>query len=496
MVRHIIPAANHHQFLIKVSLAEALGNRPVLLIGDSLSISGTQHSNDNRFWEFFVDSLQSNTRYNLQLLDDNDTSLADGWHLKTYPHPDSVANELTILSYTCAGGFPERVLNQEIFLTTEQKHLLLKKGLSFGPDVVIANGDHIYWDRKTMKRGLAKKLLQKRTDNIYGKLDLTKAMSSEPNFEVIKNIADAQIAELYGCLLRSTPSYFIPDDHDLLENDEAHSDLITLPPDQYGIDGHHTIQKLYYPEFLPDTNRPSKMSGQHLKRNWNYGTFRYGNLLETLLYDCKRYTSLDGKDAVLVAKDAEGWLINRTLQSNAKHMMHIPSSQIGLSAGKWSEWYPDVFQEDGTLGIGDNKKYKWQKGWWLQHQRILKAWLESGRTPVFLQGDLHISSYALIEQSGDLDFCNKPIHAIGTGTLGTGDFGFPGSFRGTSGQVPLDLVASSIVDPLEKNGFSILHITPEKIKIIMYAWRPIDGEAAIQNLEPILVKEILRSESL
>lgn len=493
-VNHIIPAANHNQILLKVSLTEAQDEAPRLALSDSLTVTGQALSGDKRFWKFFVDALHADTEYELSLSDYKGNPLSDHWPLKTYPHPDSLVEELTILSFTCAGGVPERVLNQEIFLKTEYKHELLKKGLSFNPDVAIANGDHIYWDQLTMDKSTIKKLLKLRLNSIYGELDLSQSMTSKHNFETIKRIADAQIAELYGCLLRSTPTYFLPDDHDLFENDEAHADLITLPPETYGIDGQATIQNLYYPEFLQDRNRSINLTGAYNEQNRNYGTLRYGKLMEALLYDCKRFTSLDGEDAVLVARDAEDWIIDRTTHSNANHLMHIPSTPVGLTAGKWSEWYPEVFQQDGQIGVGAIKKLEWQTGWWQQHQRLMSAWIDSDRIPIFLQGDLHISSYSEINKSGEIDFGTQPVHAIGTGTLGSGTFGFPSSFRGTAGVVPQALQSKQILKPLEKNGFSIIKVTPEKIKISMYAWRPVDGLETIENLEPILIREILRAD--
>jgi len=427
-------SANHHQFLIKVSFKKALKDTPTLSLSDTISTEGKSLSANKRFWEFSVDSLSPNTNYSLELRSPDAQPLADSWELKTFPHPDSMVKDLTILAYTCAGGPEEKVLGREIFLKTAYRQKLLKKGLKFDPDVVIANGDHIYWDRKTMDNSMLKKLLKLRLDNIYGNLDLEQSMDSEENLKTITSIADAQIAELYGCLLRSTPTYFLPDDHDLLENDEAFGDITTLPPRDYGIDGQNIIQKLYYPEFLADVNRPSTLSGSTGTRNRNYGTLRFGKLLETLLYDCKRFTSLNNDKAVLVAPDAEEWIINRTISNETDYLIHIPSTPIGWTAGKWSEWYPDVFQPDGSLGIGETKKYKWQIGWWHQHQRL-----------------------------------------------------------GTTALVPDDLSVDIKLEPLEKNGFSIIKITKEKVDISMYAWRPKDGVENIHELKPILQKEINRS---
>jgi len=491
-VRHILPAANHNQLLIKVSFEQGLEHTPLLSISDSMTVQGASLEPQDKYWEFDVHDLTPNTSYSLLLHTAEDTPLADSWSIKTFPHPDSTIEEVTIFAFTCAGGVTERVLNKELFLPTEYRHLLLEKGLGYNPDIVIANGDHIYWDRQTMDKSLLKRLVKRRLDNLYGKLNLTAPMDKGENLETITRIADAQIAELYGCLLRSTPTYFVPDDHDLFENDEAHHDLVTLPPMEYGVEAHQTVQNLYYPEFLPDKNRPLNLLGQKEEVNRNYGTLRYGNLVEGLLYDCKGHTTLDDDHAVLVSQDAEDWISNRTINSQAEYVIHIPSTPIAWTAGKWSEWYPDVFQDNRQIGVGDVAKYGWQKGWWHQHQRMIGSWLKSKHMPVVLQGDLHNSSYSLIQRSGGLDFSKNPIHAIGTGTLGSGSMGFPSAFRGTPAVIPENIDAEVFLQPTEKNGFSIIRITIEKITISMFTWRPEDGTEAITQLEPVLVREIVR----
>lgn len=492
-VRHILPAADHQQIFLKVSFEEALTKAPLLQI-DNQIVVGKKNGTKGRFWEFRKQGLSANTTFSLQLKNADKTAITDPWTLKTFPHLDSLPNQLTILAYTCAGGTGDRVLGQEIFLKLAEKHALLQKGLSFNPDLVIANGDHIYWDRQSLKKSKLTTLVQTRLDNIYGHLDLTKPMLSAANYEAFTKICDAQIADLYGCLLRSTPVYFLSDDHDLFENDEALPNLVTLPPKDYMLDGAITTQKLYYPEFLADANRPSNLAGSNSDLSRSFGTIRYGKLLEGLLYDCKRYTSLDGEDGLLVGKAAENWILNRTAADTTTNwLFHIPSSPVAWTAGKWSEWYPDVFQADGSIGIGAKEKYLWQKGWWSQHQRLLNGLSNQSRNPIILQGDLHAISYGLIQKSGDLDFSRNPIEVLGTGPLGSGKFGFPSTFRGTLPVIPVHMKVDEVVEPLEKNGFTIIQLTPEKMTFSFYAWRPDDGMAAIDDLQPLYTKEIKRN---
>ena len=98
-------------------------------------------------------------------------------------------------------------------------------------------------------------------------------------------------------MLRSTPSYFVNDDHDYFENDEATDRFVTLPPHAYQLSFGRFTRDLFMPEFLPDPAAPDA----HVRRraratavpgiSESFGTFRYGNLAEALIYDCARFLS-------------------------------------------------------------------------------------------------------------------------------------------------------------------------------------------------------------
>jgi hypothetical protein len=45
--------------------------------------------------------------------------------------------------FTCAGWHGRLPIG---FLPTAVRNRLLRRGLSFGPQAVVANGDHVYWD--------------------------------------------------------------------------------------------------------------------------------------------------------------------------------------------------------------------------------------------------------------------------------------------------------------------------------------------------------------
>ena len=95
-----------------------------------------------------------------------------------------------------------------------------------------------------------------------GALDLSVPMLYPRNADIFTAVCDYQIPGLYGtALLRSAPAFFLTDDHDMFENDEFNQKLATLPPDTYGAFGAEQTQHMYYPEFLPDRNRPVWLLG-------------------------------------------------------------------------------------------------------------------------------------------------------------------------------------------------------------------------------------------
>ena len=63
--------------------------------------------------------------------------------------------------------------------------------------------------------------------------------------------------------------------------------------------------------------------------------------------DCAGDMTLGDKNAVLISKQNEEWLLSRIKDSQVKHLAFIPSHPFGYTAGKWREWYPDVVAEEG-----------------------------------------------------------------------------------------------------------------------------------------------------
>ena len=488
---HLIPTANHETFLIKASFQSPLHKAPLLKL-DSRRVNGVQTDARGFFWQFFIDDLNADTNYQLQLLDTAGNALCDTWPLKTFPLPKAKTEHCRILAYTCAGGHEDIFLEDgtRFFLPLAIRQRLLERGLAFTPDLVVANGDHIYWDQLTLLN--KPENLVKAWHDIYkqvGTLDRNLAVLGTKNEAILKRIVDPQIALLYGTRLRSTPTYMLTDDHDLFENDEASEELISLPPSKHALEAARATQYLYYPEFLSDDTRPESLPGTSATDRLPglsevFGTIRYGKLLEALLYDTKRYVSLDGEHAGMIPPSVEEWLITRTSREESTHLLHIPSTPIGWSAGKWGEWYPDVLQDDGRLGTGKPKPY-WPSGWWLQHQRLVKSLAsQKRRAATVISGDLHNFAAGRITGSGELEFHNNPINTVCVGPLGSDGPLFPSSFRGTGALPPSALVLDEVIPPLEKNGFTIIDVGTHEMEFQMFAWRPPEPVEEIDDLQP------------
>ena len=230
---HLLPLVNHEQMLIKASFGSSQRSPPHLRV-DGRRIAGVKSDTRGRFWQFHVSELEPDHSCSLQLQDSTGSSLTDAWPLKTFPAPDAPVEQLRILAYTCAGGNEAMGMadGTAAFLPVATRQRLLERGLSYSPDVVIANGDHIYWDQATSQnKPAAFAEPARRLFEQYGYLDRGKPALDKDNEAILTAIADPQIAQLYGVRLRSVPVYMLTDDHDLFENDEASDDLITLPPD-------------------------------------------------------------------------------------------------------------------------------------------------------------------------------------------------------------------------------------------------------------------------
>lgn len=470
VVKHILPTVNDTQMLIKVSFKRSMESPPLLKVG-GLIATGKLEDSQGENWSFYIDNLIPNKIYELQLLGVQGKSLCERWNLSTFPSPQDQVKNFRLLIYTCAGGH-----ELHGFLPTETRNKILKRGLSFKPDAMVANGDHVYWD---LLAPVGSQIFGKKPESISyaGAFDRSLMVIGGKNESVLKKAAGTQITPVYGTEFKSTPVFFLQDDHDYFDNDEATDEIVTFPPSFYMMQLARSTQSLYYPEFLADRNRPlglpwSAAKDKAPRVSESFGTLRYGNLAEILLYDVRRTQTLAGPSAVFLDPEVERWIQNRTSATDVKHVVHVPSNPPGWTAGKWGEWYPDVLGKDGKLTIQEKKPY-WQAGWLKQHDRIMQVM--SGmqdRVPLVISGDLHAVALGQMQRSGKIDLSNNPINILLSGPVGCrpGPNGWPSGRRGTGAKPSLHLDFVEEVSPIEQHGFSIVDFTPDEIKIQMFKW--------------------------
>ncbi|MEO7652615.1 MAG: alkaline phosphatase D family protein [Bryobacteraceae bacterium] len=486
-VRHILPTANHQRFLVKVSVAEPLARPPVLLAAGN-KYTALRTDTEGHYWSFDVGGLKPATSHDLSLSDAHGKRLCDPWPLKTLPHPDERVSRFRLMVYTCAGGNEAQRLDsgQQYWVSVHHRRKLFEAGLALQPDAMVAIGDHVYWDQRFARAGMGASpwFLQ----YMGGAFQRDIPVLGTPNEQKMKRAVTPQIVDLYGTLFRSTPTHFIQDDHDYFENDEAIASGISFPPDDFMMRLARATQSMYYPEHLPNADRPLGLAGASAGDRGPglsecYGTLRFGRAAELLLYDCRRFQTLKGPHATLVTEDAEAWLVRRMKDSPCAHVVNMPSMPIAWSAGKWGEWYPDVLGENGMIGTA-KPKYFWQEGWKRQHDRLLAASSAMKRVPVFLSGDLHALAHGKIHASRKLDLRRNPVNAVLTGPISTGPRGWPSAARGTPPQVATGIEIDQTLAPLENNGFTIADFFPERIEFQQFRWKIGQPESALDRMTP------------
>lgn len=177
-----------------------------------------------------------------------------------------------------------------------------------------------------------------------------------------------------------------------------------------------------------------------------------------------------------------------------RYVVNIPSTPIGWSAGKRGEWYPDYLQRDGSLGTAVAKPY-WQRGWFDQHQRILRAASEMKQLPLFISGDLHAIGSSAIHRSGEYDLSDNSVISVLSGPISSGAPTFASTSRGIGPAPSTAIGLEQEFEPLEKNGFTIFDFTPDAVTYRQFGWRgelgdPVEG---IDSLEPFYRNEYAQS---
>src|SRR5215471_7955478 len=278
-LRHLLPTVSDTRMLVKASFARPLTAAPTLHIGARL-VRGRMTDTAGEFWQFTASDLVPGQRYRLSLMAANGRSLCEPWPLSTFPSLNAQLDRVRILFFTCAGG-----VEADGFLPATVRHRLLLRALSFQPQAMVANGDHVYWDLHAPRVPPARRD-QKRLNSF----NRSALVFGNTNETVLKLAAGPQIGPVYGTAFRSTPVFFLQDDHDYFDNDEAWDEIVTFPPVWFQLELARATQRLYYPEFLPEDNRPRALPWGNGADgvSESFGTLRFGRLVEVLLYDVRR----------------------------------------------------------------------------------------------------------------------------------------------------------------------------------------------------------------
>lgn len=488
---HALPTVNHERILLKASFREPLSGVPELRIGRR-AFPGRRTDTASTHWAFDAAGLAAGTRYTLELRADG-CRLAEPWELATFPAPDACPERFRVLVYTCAGGHD--LLNEispGFYLSWAQRRRLFARALALGPDAAVVIGDHVYWDLRVGFGSLVMARHPLAVERI-GVIDRALPALGSPNEAVLKRAVGPQIADLYGTLFRSVPTFFLRDDHDYFEDDLVTPELTTFPPDAVAVALARATQWLYYPEFLPDPWRPLDLpasSADDRPRGVNeaFGTLRYGQLAELLLYDCKGFVTT-GAAASYVPPAVESWLVARMADPCVRHVVHVPSNPMGYTAGKYMEWYPDLVETPGQV-TDRVPKPGWQPGWRLQHDRLLAAIAGMPRrVPLVVSGDIHSIAEQRIVRAGGLDLRENPVVSLISGTPACG-IGWPSLARNTMAQPPTGFEVETIVPVEEVNGFHLLDFEPDRVTIRHFRWNRLrQAEEEIDRLETFRVSE-------
>jgi len=478
---HLLPTASANAFNLKVSFQAPLAATPLLSIADGTGkrrVEGVQGDELGRFWAFRVSGLSSDREYSLTLHSGGagDTPLCDSWPLRTLPASDAKPDRLRIGAFTCAGGMSLPISPSlfEPFKPVAYRRHLFDRLLSEEPDLVVANGDHVYFDLPMSERIQSHALAPifgPFLSNAMANFDPSKPVRSPRNESALTTVGDDQIASIYGVRFRSTPVFFITDDHDYFDNDDATKERVSFPPNAFHRELRNHLQRLYFPEFLSPSDAeaalPGRVDEDGIALSTHFGSVRYGDLFAGLFYDCGGYLEL-GAGAGLVPSAVEEWLIAETRREDTLHAAHFPSHPMGWTAGKWREWYRDRLESKGSVvaAVGvdeDGGKYMWQSGWWEQHQRLLNAMSsQRSRAALTLSGDLHALGAGSIEASGSVSLAHNPVRTILTGPVGVGEIGWPSRARGVTAQIPRELSMRTLLDLEERNGFTVIDFDRER----------------------------------
>ena len=372
-LRHILPGVSDTRFLIKTSFNTPLAETPTLHVGGT-AVRGRMGDTHSEHWHFYATDLKPDRPYRLSLVRRQGTRALRALGARDLSGTRRTAGELPPVDL----HLRRRPRDPQIPSDRDTQPAAAARAYRSSPQAVVANGDHVYWDLLApVGNARCSACRPKRVKLSPAHSIARRSCSAATTKRVLKRAAGPQIVPVYGTDFRSTPVFFMQDDHDYFDNDEATDEAVTFPPSQFMLSLARATQNMYYPEFL-QTSRvrsalPFSSAGD---RVWgiseSFGTIRYGRLAELCSTTCAGPRRWPARARSMSISKSRRGSRRAPPATEITHVVHVPSNPPGWTAGKWGEWYPDVLGDDGKLTVKVPKPY-WQPGWLKQHDRLMEA---------------------------------------------------------------------------------------------------------------------------
>ena len=137
---------------------------------------------------------------------------------------------------------------------------------------MIAIGDHVYWD---LRSPVGSVMLGNAPEaqKLVGQFVRDMPVLGTDNERKLKLVVTPQICDLYGTDFRSTPTFFVQDDHDYFENDEATEQMVTFPPDDFMLRLARTHTAIVLPGVSARRRPPKRFAVERRRgpRRWSLG---------------------------------------------------------------------------------------------------------------------------------------------------------------------------------------------------------------------------------
>ena len=215
----LLPTVSDTRMLIKASFNAAAEQRPDLA-NRRYFVRGRMSDTRGEHWHFYATGLQPGRRYPLSLIGSDGRTLSQPWELSTFPGPERSSGAISCLFFTCAGrprGIDHLAPPSQPPAASRPE---LRSPMQWWRMAITCIG--------TSSRPLAGRYTDARGRKAYRKIrPLRESCSAATTKPCSSASAMLQIASIYKTDFRSTPVFFLQDDHDYFDNDDATDEIIT-----------------------------------------------------------------------------------------------------------------------------------------------------------------------------------------------------------------------------------------------------------------------------